>query len=135
MPRAAWANKPNLSQGDQFAIDYCDMPARAVYGPSGVHSASVTLLGEPIISAGVLGLVVSQAVLAITLTMLTLLLLRQAALGPAILAALLPWLVDFDQSLALYFANATKMFLYMSPAILMLVWLDRRVRPETPERA
>ncbi len=132
VPRMLWPDKPNLSQGDQLAVDYCDIPIQSVYGPGFVHSASVTLLGEPTIAAGWGGLMVAQITLAIGLALATILLLRSAAVGAVTLTALLPWLVDFDQSLALYIANAVKMFFYISPAAALFVWAERL--PSTSRR-
>lgn len=126
VPRVLWSGKPNLSQGDLFATDYCDMDAGSVSGGGSVHSASVTLLGEPVIAAGLGGLIVAQLSLMISLGLLSMLCLRSGAIGTITLTALLPWLADFDQSLALYFAGAVKAFLYISPGVFLLAWSDRR---------
>ena len=47
-------------------------------------------------------------------------------------AALLPWLIDFDQSFALYVANTTKMFVWMIPVLVavgLAFWNVRRHEP------
>ncbi len=95
-------------------------------------SESLTLLGEPVINGGAAGITVAQAFLAAALLAATILALRTGALGVISLTAMLPWLTQFEQHFAMYFANAVKMFLFMTP--IMVAWLifervtDRRSR-------
>lgn len=128
VPRILWPDKPNLSRGDRFATDYCDLPAPQVYNSGFVHSGSVTLLGEPVIAAGLVGLIVAQFSLLVFLGVISIFCLRSKAAGAITLTTLLPWLVDFDQSLALYFAGAVKAFLYISPGIALLAWSEKRAK-------
>lgn len=120
VPRAFWSEKPALSLGDQYAIRYCKMTAGAVYGADSVHSASITLLGEQVVEAGLRGLILSQASLIALFLITTLLMARSSVVGHISMAATLPWLIDFDQSLTLYFANAAKMFLCIGLATAFL---------------
>ena len=124
VPRVLWPEKPSLSRGTKFAEEYCGFASEP--GVSNDHS--VTLMGEPIIEAGTVGLVTAQAFLAILLVVVTAVLLRNRPTGHIAMAALLPWLVDFDQNFSMYFANATKMFLIMLPFIGLLMFFDRKFR-------
>jgi hypothetical protein len=124
VPRVLWPDKPNLSLGADYGVRYCDIPPTQPGAP--IHSASITLLGEPIIQAGVPGLIVAQGLTIGVLAGITLICFRGGLLGLITLAALFPWLADFDQSFALYVANAIKMGLYILPALLVLAWLLRR---------
>ena len=124
VPRVLWPEKPSLSRGSEFTEEYCGFARES--GVSNDHS--VTLMGEPIIEAGTVGLVTAQAFLAILLVMLTAVLLRNWPAGHIAMAALLPWLSDFDQNFSMYFANATKMFLIMLPFIGLLMIFDRKLR-------
>lgn len=113
VPRALWPGKPSLSNGHDYGARYCTA------GNFPTMSNSVTLLGEPIIEAGRAGLAAAMAVLAALLTGLTLL-ARRHPLGPAILAGLAPWLIDFDQHFAMYLANLAKTALIQAPLWLLL---------------
>ena len=126
VPRVLWPEKPSLSRGTEFADIYCGLKRKF----SNPNDQSVTLIGEPIIEAGVVGLLTAQAFLAILLVVVTAVLLRNRPTGHIAMAALLPWLVDFDQNFSMYFANATKMFLIMLPFIGLLMFFDRKFRPE-----
>ena len=50
---------------------------------------------------------------------------RTGALGVISLAAMLPWLTQFEQHFALYFANAVKMYLFMTPIVAAWLILGR----------
>ena len=63
----------------------------------------------------------AQAFLGASLLLATFLAFRGGAPGIISLAAMLPWLTVFEQHFALYFANAVKMFLFMTP--LLVAWL------------
>ena len=124
VPRVLWPEKPSLSRGSEFAQIYCGFES----DPGVPNDQSVTLIGEPIIEAGTVGLVTAQAFLAILLVVVTAVLLRNRPTGHIAMAALLPWLADFDQNFSMYFANATKMFLIMLPFIGLLILFDRKFR-------
>jgi hypothetical protein len=125
VPRAVWPKKPNLSLGSAYALAYCgyrpqDMPA------DGSHSLSITLIGQPLMRAGLAGLAVAQIFAIVLLGLVSLGAAGIRVAGPVALAALVPWLVDFDQSFALYVANGAKMFLYMLPVLVGVFWMQRR---------
>lgn len=122
MPRVIWPAKPSLSRGDEYAVRYCG------YGPlnpGSVHSASITLLGEPIIYGGPLGLAFAAATIVLSLSALSAALIYGSALGRMVVVALVPLLVDFDQSYALYLAIAVKSALTMLPLVFLCAHLDR----------
>lgn len=122
VPRMFWADKPILSRGDQYARQYCGSKSL----PEAPHYELVTLLAEPVLEGGFTGLAVVQIFLAISLSLVALAMLRAGSLSLVVIIALLPWLIHFQQSFALYFANAVKMFIYMSPAWAALWWATRR---------
>lgn len=123
VPRVLWPEKPSLSLGYEYGIAYCHLRPEYL-----THSASITLLGQPAERAGWTGLAVAQALLFAALLCATALAVRAGPAGPIGLAALLPWLVDFDQSFALYVANAIKMFLWMIPVLAMVGLAFRHAR-------
>ncbi len=122
VPRVFWPGKPSLSRGTEFADIYCKFQR----DPSVSNDQSVTLVGEPIIEAGAVGLATAQAFLAVVLVAVTVVFLRNRPTGHVAMAALLPWLVDFDQNFSMYVANAAKMFLIMLPLLAILLFLDRK---------
>lgn len=111
VPRAVWPDKPNLSPFQEYAVRYCP----GYFAPD--EAASISLLGEPVVRNGVVGLGVALAVLFAGLGTVTLLLSHGGWVGLATLTALMPWLIDFDQNFSLYWANALKMFLFMAPVL------------------
>jgi len=123
VPRVLWPNKPNLSLGAEYGRRYCGTPPHIEGNP--VHSASITLLGQPIVQAGATGLAVAQGLTIAALVGLTMICLRRGTVGLIALATLFPWLADFDQSFALYVANGTKFALISLPALAALAWLMR----------
>ena len=123
VPRYFWPDKPNLSPGVDYAIRYCGKAPEEI-DPRNPHHASLTLIGEPIARAGWAGLALALGVLAAGLSVVAALSRRSAA-GMIAATALIPWLIDFDQHFALYIANALKMFIYMSPVVLVLALAER----------
>lgn len=121
VPRVLWPEKPNLSLGTKYAVDYCDYG-----GGTAGHSASITLLGQPIMIGGSTGLLVHGGLLVIFLGAITVLSRKSPSFGRVTVFALFPWWIDFDQDFALYAANLGKFFLVMCPAILMLYFIGRR---------
>jgi hypothetical protein len=113
VPGALWPSKPNLSVGMSYGWQYCSIPQDVV----GTHSASVTLLGDPLILAGWSGLAIAEIAIVLGLAALT----RAAFVnrnGSTVMLALMPWLADFDQHYPLYVAQAVKCFLYMLPFLM-----------------
>lgn len=129
VPRVIWPNKPNLSRGYEFGTKYCGDHSR----PDKPHYELVTILAEPVLFGGFTGLAVMQVFLGTGLMLITFAMLRGGSVTLITLIALLPWLIHFQQSFALYFANAVKMFIYMLPAIVLLWWWSRRQQPDEPD--
>lgn len=115
IPSYVWPEKPSLSIGVEIAKEYCGHEV----SPLNPDTAVGTLLGEPIMRAGLPGLIVAETVLLLCLSGLTILGLR-GKVGLIYLAALIPWLVDFDQHFAMYVANAVKVSIFMLPGIWLL---------------
>lgn len=116
VPRITWPQKPILSRGSEYAEKYC--------GQSGAirtkHSESITLLGEPLLNGGILGVVMAQLIIA------TLLMIGGAFIGSKnttyiiFVIALLPWLTTFEQHFAEYLGNLVKVVIIMLPLFLVL---------------
>jgi len=122
IPRVLWPGKPSLSLGRTYAKRYC----RLKLNPSSTHSASITLLGQPVIHGGWTGLFVHVGLLLLALAAVERLNADPRALRGAVVAALLPYLVDFDQDFALYVANAVKFTLVMGVLFLPAAAIERR---------
>lgn len=116
VPRILWPEKPSLSRGRDYAPDYCGLRN------GGPHSASITLLGQPVIQGGGAGLLLHGGILIVYLGGMGWLSRNPRSLSTVSVVALLPWLIDFDQDFAMYVANAVKFFLVMLP----LIWLAAR---------
>ena len=114
IPRAFWAEKPNFSLGAEYAIKYCGLR------PQSLHSASITLLGQPVVHGGIEGLLIHGLIIFFGLGGITILALKKPGLVRVVVFALLPWWIDFDQDFALYIGNIIKFILIMSPFILFL---------------
>lgn len=121
VPRILWPDKPSLSLGQHYAVRYC------VSTPGSGHTASVSLLGEPIVQAGSTGLIAAMLFLVGTLSVITILALATGPYGLIALIALLPWLMDFDQHYALYWANNVKMGIVVLIALLAIYWMQRKL--------
>lgn len=119
IPRALWPEKPNLSLGTYYSAKYC------LTDPSEGNSASITLLGQPVIIGGMSGLALNGGLLLVLLGALTLTTRRSGGLGRIAITALLPWWIDFDQDFAMYVANLAKFALAMAP-ILIAVHITSR---------
>ncbi len=120
VPRAIWPSKSNLSLGREYALRYCGMDG------SGPHSASITLLGQPIIKGGGFGLLLHGGFLIACLGGMVWLGRKPRGLTTIAIAALLPWLIDFDQNFTLYTANAVKFFLVMLPLIILAAGMEKK---------
>ena len=120
VPRVLWPNKENLSLGSQYAIDYCGSPVNQQ------HSASITLLGQPIIKTGELGLLLHAGILLAGIGVLTSISQRSHGLWTAYVMSLLPWWIDFDQDFALYVAHIVKFSLIMGLILIPIVFITKR---------
>jgi len=119
MPRALWPDKPNLSLGLAYAEKYCDKKL-ARQDPTWVlHSASITLLGQPVIYGGWAGLLLHGGILITCLGGVMWMGRNPHSVSAIAAVAMLPWLIDFDQDFTLFVANAVKFFLVMLPLIIL----------------
>lgn len=125
VPRMLWPDKPALSKGDVYAERYCGWPAEEVRFSK--HSAAITLLGEPWVHGGVVGMAAALLLMSMVLWAAARLLFRRGAQGIAVLAVL-PWLIDFDQGVAIWFAHAVKFGL---TAMVISYFLCRRDNKRT----
>lgn len=122
VPRAVWPDKPTLSRGDYYSEAYCGI----LLEPGRPGSMSITLTGEPLVEAGWRG-IVAAAVAWVVLTIgFTWVCMRMAVPGAAWMAAMIPWLADFDQSFTLYLAQGVKSALIMAPLVLVWWWWNER---------
>ncbi len=122
VPRVMWPEKPNLSHGRDYAVLYCYKPPETV----GVHSASITLLGQPVIHGGWIGLLIHGGFLLFALAAIERINRDPHTLAAAAASALLPWLMDFDQDFVLYVANAVKFGLVMAVVIVPVGVIEKR---------
>jgi hypothetical protein len=122
IPRPLWPSKPNLSVGMSHAVQFCDYDPGAIQERG--HSASVTLLGDPLILDGWRGLAVAQGFLLLALGGITVLAASAGIAGITMLVALSPWLLDFDQHFPLYLATLAKSALIVIS--LYFVFVPRR---------
>lgn len=106
IPRQLWTEKPSLSIGDQIWRNYCAFDVDAVV-PS--HSGSITLIGEPIMYGGGFGFFVAVIALLVLLMAISLFMVRHPKSGQIFIFSMLPWIVDFDQIFAIYWANIFKL--------------------------
>ena len=113
VPRIIWPAKPSQSMGGEYATEYCGFPG------AGIHSSAITLLGQPFINGSFLGLILHTGVLLAGLGGLTWLSRAPFSLASSSVAALLPWLIDFDQDFALLIANAVKFSLVLLPFVFI----------------
>ncbi len=123
VPRLIWPGKPSLSLGGIYATRYCGIPADKV----GDHNASITLLGQPVIYGGWTGLLVHVGLLLIALAAIERLNADPRTLPAMMTAAMLPWLIDFDQDFALYVANAVKFGLVMAAVTVPVAMIEKRL--------
>lgn len=122
IPRILWKNKPSLSLGGNYAVNYCSKQPKYL----GYHSASITLLGQPLIQGGMIGLILHGGVLLLVLAAIERMNTNRNGASTAFVVALLPWLIDFDQDFSMYVANAVKFSLMMTILYMSIVLLERR---------
>ena len=123
IPRAVWPEKADFSLGGRYAKVYCGMK----YVNS--HSASITLLGQPIIHGGAAALLLHGTFLLVFLWCVGAVAVWWPGLPRVTVFALLPWWIDFDQDFALYMGNMVKFGTFMLPFLLLAMDRTRR-RPE-----
>lgn len=124
IPRTLWPDKPNYSQGGTYAVDYCLFPAADQRKSR--HSASITLLGEPLLHGGKSMLLLFTAPVVVLLAGAALMLERGPPILKVAILAMTGWLVDFDQHSTLYLGNAVKVALCLLGPALLFHWLSRR---------
>ncbi len=123
VPRVLWPDKPALSWGDFYTVAYCDVP---ILDPAHPGSMSVTLLGEPLIEAGWPGFFAAGVAWLALVLGFTRLCMKLGAPGMGWMAAMIPWLADFDQSFTMYCALGVKTALIMAPFIAVWWWWNGR---------
>lgn len=116
VPRAIWPDKPSLSRGADYAVQYCD----AVMNAERPHAEALTLLSEPVIDAGKFGLIPGETIVILLLATAAYGMTRYGPIAFAAGIAMLPWLTGFEQHLAFFVANGVKMLLLMVPVALAL---------------
>ena len=126
VPRLLWKDKPSLSNLGTFAAEFC------FNNKAPGQSSAMTLIGEPLVLAGGGGLVVAALFFFLAHALILGGIARAGPAGAVALLALAPWLADFDQFFALYWANALKMFLYMLPVLVAVAVLAKRAPGEPP---
>jgi hypothetical protein len=129
IPRVLWPEKPSLSNGSDYAVAYCGYSVAGITASSGnVHSASISLLGEPVLRTASPAQGVAICIILVALLGgMALLAPRLGDAGLIAFAALFPWLVDFDQGFALFLALGLKNLLIVLPVAYVLVWTQRRL--------
>ena len=122
IPRILWKNKPSLSLGGNYAVNYCSKQPKYL----GYHSASITLLGQPLIQGGIIGLILHGGILLLVLAAIERMNTNRTGISTAFVVALLPWLIDFDQDFSMYVANAVKFSSVMIILYVPIVLIERR---------
>lgn len=115
VPRFMWPEKPSLSKGKVYAKKYC-----GVDHPHYNHNSSITLLGQPFIKGGNIGLVLNMGLLILGLAGITWLTREPLCLATLSVVALSPWLINMDQNFGLYIANLVKSFFIILPLIIIV---------------
>lgn len=118
IPRAAWPDKPQYLSGADYAVDYCLYPRQHL--SSSRHSASITLLGEPLLHGGMAMLIAVALTVTATLTFGAWIGLHRHPVISAAALATTGWLSDFDQLTVIYLGNAAKVTLVIAAAVA--VW-------------
>jgi hypothetical protein len=122
IPRILWKNKPSLSLGGNYAVKYCSKQPKYL----GYHSGSITLLGQPLIQGGMIGLILHGGILLLVLAAIERMNANRTGASTTLVVALLPWLIDFDQDFSMYVANALKFALVMLILFIPIVLIERR---------
>lgn len=122
VPRSLWPDKPSLSLGKEYAVKYCKKKPSEV----GWHSSSITLLGQPVIKGGIVGLILHAGILLLALAAVEKYNANRRDLSTAFVVAMLPWLIDFDQDFSMYIANAVKFSLVMAVLFIPVRMIEYR---------
>ena len=122
VPRAVWPEKPTLSLGKVYSVSYCGMT-----DTNNGHSSSITLLGEPLIKGGALGLYVHGGILIIGLTVFSLVARRHGDAGAVVCLSMLPWWINFEQHFGLYVANLVKFGLVIIGTYIIILIVEKYV--------
>lgn len=122
IPRIFWPQKENFSLGSKYEVQYCGGLAESR------HSASITVLGQPVIKTGATGLLFHAGILLFGIGVLSWLSLRSAGLGAVYVMSLLPWWIDFDQDFALYVAHIVKFSIIMGIVMLPVAFIEKQDR-------
>ena len=125
IPRSVWPEKPILSHGARYAERYCGQSNAIASG----HSESITLIGEPLLNGGILGLIVAQIFAAILLGTATIFGTSNIPFRLIFMVSITPWLATFEQHFAQYFGNFLKMALIILPIVILMSWLTRARPP------
>jgi len=118
VPRVLWPDKPSLSNGGDYARRYCGM------GNTVHHSASVTLLGEPLARAGGWGMVVAGAIMTILFASVTWA-VRRGGRAQIVVFALAPYVIDFDQLFGMYLALLIRGVMVASVVLILIEIMSR----------
>jgi hypothetical protein len=124
VPRFLWPEKPDISKSGRDMVKYCDPVFANSLGAT--HSASATILWEPLAFAGSMGQIVSQTMVFLMLAGLSRVWINSGPYAGVGVLTLSPWTLDFDQHFALYVANLTKAGL-ITVAFLLLLACGRRI--------
>lgn len=117
IPRYFWKEKPSFSFGSYYAGAYCNNPRNPH------HSAAITLLGQPFIHGGFIGVGGTVLFYITFLVTLTWIASKGPPLATAAVFALTPWWLDFEQDFVMFIGNFAKMglaVLLMSMALAAL---------------
>ena len=124
VPRLVWRDKPQLSDGQYYAEEYCNRRG----GEGTPNSATLTVIGEPLLLAGKAGLGVAVLTLA-GIGWLGDWALRRWRWGLVVALALWPLAIDVDQNFMMYIARLGKGTLIVVGLALLSQWLVRVRRP------
>ena len=107
VPSIIWSDKPTLADGSEYGITYCGN-IRETMNTHHKHSASVTLLGEPLDRSGWTSLFFASGIVLVGLGWLGRYCLTGGMTRFMFLTSLLPWTIDFDQQFSMYLAHIIK---------------------------
>lgn len=109
IPRLIWPQKPNYSNGGEYAVKFCHFPVEDQKKTH--HSASITLLGETFLHGG--KAMATTFALLFAGIMFALAYAHAKAPSSPVPIALVGWLIDFDQPTVLYIGNGVKALIFL----------------------
>lgn len=124
VPRLVWHDKPQLSDGRYYAEEYCNRRG----GEGTPNSATLTVIGEPVLLAGKMGLIVAVLTL-LGIAMVNDWAVRRWRWGLAVSLALWPLAIDVDQNFVMYIARLGKGALVVVGLTVLFQWFVRVNRP------